>query len=52
MSRVPAVLFAGLLLAVPFTAPAQSRDGGKVEKKLYWSSTRRAACAMRRSSAR
>lgn len=34
MSRVPAVLFAGLLLAVPFTVPAQSRDGGKVEEAV------------------
>ena len=35
MSRVPTVLFAGLLLAVPFSVPAQPRGGGKVEKKLY-----------------
>ena len=46
MSRVPAVLFAGLLLAVPFTVPAQSRDGGKVEKKLYcWNEGKERICS-------
>ena len=45
MSRVPAVLFAGLLLAVPFTVPAQSRDG-KVEKKLYcWNEGKERICS-------
>ena len=46
MSRVPAVLFAGLLLAVPSTVPAQSRDGGKVEKKLYcWNEGKERICS-------
>ena len=46
MSRVPAVLFAGLLLAVPCTVPAQSRDGGKVEKKLYcWNEGKERICS-------
>mgnify|MGYP006945005930 FL=1 len=46
MSRVPAVLFTGLLLAVPFTVPAQSRDPGKVEKKLYcWNEGKERICS-------
>ncbi|MDG6746537.1 hypothetical protein QCF01_19285, partial [Staphylococcus aureus] len=46
MSRVPAVLFAGLLLVVPFTVPAQSRDSGKAEKKLYcWNEGKERICS-------
>ncbi|HEL2978227.1 TPA: hypothetical protein UMB92_001050 [Stenotrophomonas maltophilia] len=46
MSRVPAVLFAGLLLAVPFTVPAQPRGGDKVEKKLYcWNEGKERICS-------
>ncbi|HEL4298870.1 MULTISPECIES: hypothetical protein [Stenotrophomonas] len=46
MSRVPAVLFAGLLLAVPFSVPAQPRGGGKVEKKLYcWNEGKERICS-------
>lgn len=46
MSRVPAVLFAGLLLALPFTVPAQSRDSGKTEKKLYcWNEGKERICS-------
>lgn len=46
MSRVPAVLFTGLLLAVPFAVPAQSRDPGKVEKKLYcWNEGKERICS-------
>lgn len=46
MSRVPAVLFAGLLLAAPSAAPAQSRASGKVEKKLYcWNEGKERICS-------
>ncbi len=46
MSRVHAVLFAGLLLVVPFTVPAQSRDSGKAEKKLYcWNEGKERICS-------
>ncbi|HEL3751644.1 TPA: hypothetical protein UMV35_003984 [Stenotrophomonas maltophilia] len=45
MSRIPAVFFAGLLLALPFTVAGQSRGGDKVEKKLYcWNEGQERIC--------
>ena len=45
MSRVPAVLCRPAAGRV-FTVPAQSRDGGKVEKKLYcWNEGKERICS-------